>query len=145
MFSYFDIIKAYLRFLDLFIWTFSKLVIETDGIGYRSCTGIIISSFKVSNKMHLSVSVLNIAEHANAFWFRFRTNCRPYYPVMPHTSGTHRNLWSDSFGWRHTMLAKSNHSQHLICGYPSKRRRRRRTCRTNIKTEITEPHWRPCV
>ena len=66
---------------------------------------------------------------------RSRTNCRPYYPDMPNTSGTHRNSWSDSFGWCHTMLAKCHHCQHLIkatgqhfmdsclplSGYPSKR------------------------
>ena len=43
-----------------------------------------------------------------------KTNCIPYYPDMPHTSGTHRILWSDSFGWRLTMLAKCHHCQHLI-------------------------------
>ena len=45
--------------------------------------------------------------------WRCRTNRRTHHSDMPRTSGTHRNIWTDRFGCRHTMLAEYHHCQHL--------------------------------
>ena len=43
-----------------------------------------------------------------------RTNRRTHYSDTTHTSGTHKNTWTDGFGCRHTMLAEYHQCQHLI-------------------------------
>ena len=46
--------------------------------------------------------------------WRCRTNRRTHHSDMPRTSGTHRNTWTDGFGYQHTILAEYYHCQHLI-------------------------------
>jgi len=42
-----------------------------------------------------------------------RTDRRPHYLTVSHTSGTPRNVWSDGLGWRDQMLAELSRRQHL--------------------------------